>query len=63
LWYLRPDCVDMSVYLGREDEKLTGVGGEDPRRTASIEIGRRACEIIVEGLVKKAQELIKETGQ
>ncbi len=60
LWYLRPDCVDMSVYLGREDEPLVGVMGEDPRRTASIEIGRRACELIVEGMVRKARELIEE---
>jgi creatinine amidohydrolase len=60
LWYLRPDCVDMSVYLGREDEPLTGVMGEDPRRTASIEIGRQACDLIVEGMVRKAQELIRQ---
>ena len=60
LWYLRPDCVDMSVYLGREDEPLTGVMGEDPRRTASIEIGRQACDLIVEGMVRKAQELIQQ---
>jgi creatinine amidohydrolase len=59
LWYLRPDCVDMSVYLGREDEPLVGVMGEDPRRTASTEIGRRACELIVEGMVRKARELIE----
>ena len=25
LWYLRPDCVDMSIYLGREAEPLVGV--------------------------------------
>jgi creatinine amidohydrolase len=59
LWYLRPDCVDMSVYLGREDEPLVGVMGEDPRRTASIETGRTACELIVEGMVRKARELIE----
>jgi hypothetical protein len=58
LWYLRPDCVDMSVYLGREDEALVGVMGEDPRRTASVEIGRRACDLIVDGMVRKARELI-----
>ena len=62
LWYLRPDCVDMSVYLGRETEPLVGVMGEDPRITASIEIGRRACDLIVEGMVRKAQELIKAAG-
>ena len=63
LWYLRPDCVDMSVYLNREDDKaLVGIMGEDPRRTASIEIGRRACDLIVEGMVKKAEEMILRAG-
>jgi creatinine amidohydrolase len=58
LWYLRPDCVDMSVFLGRETEPLVGVGGEDPRTGASIEIGRTACDLIVEGMVRKAKELM-----
>ncbi len=61
LWYLRPDCVDLSVYLGRETDPLVGVMGEDPRRTASIEIGRAACDLIVEGMIRKAKELIEKT--
>lgn len=61
LWYLRPDCVDMSVYVGREQEPLIGVMGDDPRQKASIEVGRRACELIVEGMVRKARELIEKT--
>ncbi len=32
LWYLRPDCVDMSVFLGRDDEGALGIYGTDPRR-------------------------------
>ena len=60
LWYLRPDCVDMSVFLGREKEKLIGVGGIDPRKEASIEVGRRACDLIVEGMVRKARALIHQ---
>jgi creatinine amidohydrolase len=62
LWYLRPDCVDMSVFLGREDEPLIGIMGEDPRRTASIEIGRKGCNLIVEGMVRKAKELIRKAS-
>jgi len=58
LWYLRPDCVDMSIFLGRNAEELVGVKGEDPRQTATIEIGRKACDLIVAGMVKKAQELL-----
>jgi creatinine amidohydrolase len=61
LWYLRPDCVDMSIYLGRADEPLLGVVGEDPRRSASIEIGRRGVELIVDGMVRKAEQLIEVT--
>jgi len=60
LWYLRPDCVDMSIYLGRADEPLIGVMGIDPRKEASIEIGRKACDLIVEGMVRKARELIEQ---
>jgi hypothetical protein len=60
LMYLRPDCVDMSVYLGREAEPLTGVNGLDPRVSATVEIGRRASELIVAGLVRKAEDLIQQ---
>lgn len=60
LWYLRPDCVDMSVYLGREDEPLIGVMGADPRTRASIELARKACNLIVKGMVAKAKSLVAE---
>jgi len=63
LWYLRPDCVDMSVYLGRENEPLTGVMGEDPRGTASIETGRKACDIIVDGMIRKARTLLRQASR
>lgn len=61
LWYLRPDCVDMSVFRNRAREKLIGVMGEDPRKEASVELGRSSCELIVEGMVAKAGELIART--
>ena len=61
LWYLRPDCVDMSVFLGREDEPLIGVYGDDPRKKASIELGRKGCGLIVQGMVRKAKTLIAKT--
>jgi creatinine amidohydrolase len=63
LWYLRPDCVDMSVFLGREDEELIGVGGIDPRKEASVEIGRTACDLIVDGMVRKAKQLIRRASR
>jgi creatinine amidohydrolase len=62
LWYLRPDCVDMGVFRGRGRERLIGVGGMDPRREASIEVGRKGCDIIVEGMVRKAKQLIRRAG-
>ena len=63
LSYLRPDCVDMSVYLGRDDEPLLGIIGADPRQEASAEVGRKAVELIVEGMVRKAKQLIGRVGQ
>jgi creatinine amidohydrolase len=62
LWYLRPDCVDMSIYMGREADELVGIMGDDPRQTASVEIGRTACDLIVEGMIRKAKELIQEAS-
>ena len=61
LWYLRPECVDMSVYRGREDAPLIGVGGIDPRTEASVAIGRKACDLIVKGLIHKAEALLHRT--
>ncbi len=60
LWYLRPDCVDLSVYLDRPDEPLVGVGGKDPRKFASVELGRRGCRLIVAGMIAKARQLLAE---
>jgi creatinine amidohydrolase len=62
LWYLRPDCVDMSIFLGRSKERLVGVQGIDPREEASVEIGRRACDLIVTGMVKKAKQLVRRAS-
>lgn len=63
LWYLRPECVDMSIFRGREAEPLVGVVGDDPRKDASVEIGRKACDLIVEGMVRKAAELIRQAAR
>ena len=59
LWYLRPDCVDLSVYRDRPTEPLVGLMGEDPRRLASVELGRRACKLVVAGMVTKAHQLLR----
>ena len=49
----------MSIYLGRDDEALVGIMGDDPRHTASVEVGRKACDLIVEGMVRKANDLLQ----
>ncbi len=62
LWYLRPECVDLSVYAGRPaSEKLVGLMGQDPR-LATVALGRAATRRIVKGMVAKAKELIGESG-
>lgn len=63
LWYLRPDCVDMSVYLNQEEKPILGILGEDPRNSVSIALGRKATELIVEGMVAKARELLKRSEE
>ncbi len=60
LMALRPECVDMGVYQDRPaDEALIGVGGEDPRTTASKQLGMAACDLIVRGMIKKGEQLLK----
>jgi len=63
LWYLRPDCVDMGVFKGREDESLIGVRGIDPRQEASIEVGRKGSDLIVNAMVRKANDLIARASR
>jgi len=60
LWHLRPDCVDLSVHDGREGERLFGVIGDDPR-SASPELGARACELIVAGMVARVRQALART--
>ena len=60
LWHLRPECVQLER-LSSVERPLLGIHGEDPRKTASREIGREACDLIVEGMIKKARELVSLT--
>jgi hypothetical protein len=36
-----------------------GTGGEDPRRHAGAEVGRRKCDLCAEALGRKARELLE----
>ena len=58
---LRPDCVKMEVYDGLNVERLSGVGGEDPRIAASREVGKVACSKMAKRYAQKAVELLHET--
>jgi len=58
LMALRPECVDMSRLPKDKNIPLTGVGGIDPRGTASKEFGEYAIKIIVDRILGKVQELL-----
>ena len=63
LMALRPDCVDLTVFHGREKETACGVCGDDPRTGASVALGRRAVDRIVAGMVRKARRLLRQAGK
>jgi creatinine amidohydrolase/Fe(II)-dependent formamide hydrolase-like protein len=59
LMALRPDCVDMDRLPKDMKVPLIGVGGIDPRGTASKKHGERGVQLVVERIVSKARELLK----
>lgn len=59
LMALRPDCVDMSRLPQDKSIPLIGVGGIDPRGTASKKFGEQAVKAVVERIVTKAHQLLK----
>ncbi len=65
LWYLRPKLVDMSK-LPKDEEPLImyehGIGGEDPRASASQKMGKEISNTIISRLAKVALRLLRETS-
>ena len=62
LMALRSECVDMTVYRDKpKSYKLVGVGtgSPDPRTSASKALGESAARLIVAGMVRKAEQLLK----
>jgi creatinine amidohydrolase len=62
MMFFYPDLVDMAE-LGDGEMKLDmsapwGIGGEDPRKHASAEVGKRNVELASEAIGRKAQELL-----
>jgi len=63
MMFLYPELVDMSTLgtdpLAPNMKPPDGIGGLDPRKHASPEIGRRNIELAAEAIGKKARELLK----
>jgi hypothetical protein len=62
MMFLYPDLVNMSELgdgpINLDMKPPSGIGGLDPRRHASAEVGRRNVELAAEAIGRKAQELL-----
>ncbi|HUT09379.1 MAG TPA: creatininase family protein [Thermoguttaceae bacterium] len=62
MMFLYPDLVDMSELgdgpINLDMKPPSGIGGLDPRKHASAEVGRRNVELASEAIGRKAQELL-----
>jgi creatinine amidohydrolase len=63
MMFLYPDLVDMSALgdgpLAPNMQPPDGIGGQDPRRHASLEVGRRNVELASAAIGKKAKALLE----
>lgn len=67
MMFLYPDLVDLST-LGSEPltpnmKPPDGIGGQDPRRHASAQVGRRNIELASQAIGRKARELLESLPQ
>jgi len=58
LMALRPECVDMSRLPEDKSIPLIGVGGIDPRGTASKEFGELGVKTIIDRVLAKVRQLL-----
>ena len=62
MMFLYPDLVDMSTLgegsLNLDMKPPSGIGGQDPRKHASAEVGRRNVELAADAIGQKAQQLL-----
>jgi creatinine amidohydrolase len=67
MMFLYPDLVDMSALgdgpLAPDMKPPDGIGGLDPRKHASVEVGRRNVELASKAIAKKAKELLESLPQ
>jgi creatinine amidohydrolase len=63
MMFLYPNLVDMSTLgdgpLAPNMKPPDGIGGQDPRKYASAEVGRRNIELAAQAIGKKAKELLE----
>jgi len=63
MMFLYPNLVDMSTLgdgpLAPNMKPPDGIGGQDPRKYASAEVGRRNVELAAQAIGKKARELLE----
>ena len=59
---LRPELVDISVLPEDKSVPLIGVYGEDPRSPDLEEFGRKVTQDIIDSMVAKTDEMLKELG-
>ncbi len=67
MMFFYPDLVDLSTLgdgpLAPNMKPPDGIGGQDPRKYASAEIGRRNIELAAQALGKKARELLESLAE
>jgi creatinine amidohydrolase len=63
MMFFYPELVDMSALgngpLAPDMKAPDGIGGQDPRKHASAELGRRNAELAAQAIGKKAKELLQ----
>ena len=63
MMYFHPDLVDISTLgdgpLAPNMKPPDGIGGLDPRKHASTEVGRRNVELASQAIGRKAKELLE----
>ena len=67
MMFFYPDLVDMSALgegpLAPDMKPPDGIGGLDPRKHASVEVGRRNVELAAHALGRKAHELLDSLSE
>jgi len=67
MMFFHPDLVDLAALgegpLAPDMKPPDGIGGLDPRKHASVEVGRRNVELAAQALGRKARELLESLAE